>query len=136
MDLGFTWSDKYSINIELIDDQHKKLIDMFQKLYTDLNREKPLINSDEWFLELAQYANYHFQTEENLFKAYNYPEAEAHTEEHHQFVQELLLLYHHSGENQQTLPLQIYDFLHGWLQNHVFGTDQQFGRFLKQNSKP
>jgi hemerythrin len=134
MDTGFMWSDEYRIDIEVIDNQHKELVDLFHRLCLALEQADKEINLDGLFMELARYANYHFQTEESFFKMYKYPATDAHIEEHRNFVQELLLLYHDSKGNHKMLPAQIHGFLQNWLKNHVFGIDQDFGKFLRTSN--
>ena len=36
----FAWSEKYSVNVREIDDQHKKLVRLVSQLHTAMSREK------------------------------------------------------------------------------------------------
>mgnify|MGYP000867218199 FL=1 len=63
------WKSEFSLGISEIDEQHKKILAIINKLY-DLfsNKEHQDIAEIERIIkELADYAVYHFQTEEKYF---------------------------------------------------------------------
>jgi hemerythrin-like metal-binding protein len=72
-----TWSDEYSVNIKEIDRQHQFLINIINQMHelvmTDAVDGVNKTAIRRVFAELADYTDYHFRTEEELFKTHNYP---------------------------------------------------------------
>jgi len=131
MENDFTWKEQYSVGIELIDEQHKKLISLFQILGNAIENQNSDEKLEELFVDLAKYANYHFETEEKYFELHNYPDSEDHIEGHRDFTQGILLLYQEFRNNRTDLPFQLFNFLQNWLEHHVLGSDQEYGKYLK-----
>lgn len=65
----FPWNKNFETGIEIIDDQHKKLILLLNQLAATLARDDQL-ETNRVFDELADYANYHFETEEIIWLEY------------------------------------------------------------------
>jgi hemerythrin-like metal-binding protein len=61
------WSDELSVNIEEIDKQHKKLIDVINVLFNAMIEGKTQNIIDTIIDDLIDYAKYHFSTEEKYF---------------------------------------------------------------------
>ena len=127
------WTKIYSVNILEVDNQHKKLVDLFNNLYTAMKAGKAKEIMSTTLDELVDYTLYHFATEENLFDKYKFPESEAHKREHKELVEKVAALQkkHQSGE--RVLTIDVMNFLKDWIHNHIMGRDILFGEFL--NSK-
>lgn len=72
------WNAFYSVNVEEIDNQHKKLIDLINQLYDAMKAGKGTEVLSTVLTELVEYTAYHFETEERLFLQQGYAEYEAH----------------------------------------------------------
>lgn len=129
----FEWSDKYSVNIKQIDEQHKKLVDMLNELYEAMKTGKGKEVLGKTLTELIQYVGTHFATEEKLFSTYGYPEYNAHKAEHIKLTQKAIELQKDFQQGAPVLTVEVLGFLRDWLQNHILGTDKKYSQFL--NSK-
>jgi hemerythrin len=69
----FVWSDKYSVNIKKMDEQHKKLVDMLNELHDSMKIGKGNDVLGKIFTGLVQYVVVHFDAEERLLSAHAYP---------------------------------------------------------------
>ena len=72
------WDDKYSVGISMIDEEHKKLIGILNKvIYAKEHNGNP---EELWEVlsEMTNYALTHFKTEEAYMKELNYPEYQDH----------------------------------------------------------
>jgi hemerythrin-like metal-binding protein/diguanylate cyclase (GGDEF)-like protein len=134
------WDHTWEIGIESIDNQHKMLVNLINKLYENIVF-KPEISKDELlytFQELYDYARYHFETEEAFIKAHAYPKLELHKKSHQTFVKKLDELYQKfEGENQENLKelvLSIFNFLKNWLFSHIITLDKEIEVYLKEVS--
>jgi len=134
----FEWHDTYLINIERLDEHHKKLVALINNLYDDVFRDpssiqkQPLIK--QALAELIDYSYYHFAAEEELMLKYKYPGYTLHKEEHEQFKLQVkqMMEKHEDGKLFVILPIMI--FLKDWLILHVTSTDQQYGPYLNEKN--
>lgn len=129
-----TWSDEYSVNIKELDEQHKQLINIINRVYeaSQSGAEKNVIR--RIFVELAEYAAYHFKAEEELFKSYGYPNFERHRRQHEQLVVILLELQLRFRKGTMTLSEDMLNFLkNDWLLKHIVASDKEYSSFF--NSK-
>lgn len=71
----FLWKKEFELGISSIDDQHKRLLEIGNRINDLLiNHEEDDDNYDEIFMvieELKDYTIYHFNTEEELFVNYS-----------------------------------------------------------------
>ena len=80
------WTDEFSVRVKEIDEQHKKLISLINKL-NDANERGEGSNILSYvFFELANYAFYHFFTEESFMEEYSYSASAVHRSEHVDFI--------------------------------------------------
>ncbi len=74
------WDDAYSLGIKNIDDQHKKLFDIVDKIFS-LQESKDVKGNIRTILhELFEYIKVHFKDEEEFMKSINYPDLAYHIE--------------------------------------------------------
>lgn len=128
-----TWIDKFSVNVEAIDEQHKKWIDILNNLYDAMKEGKGADKLSETLDSLVEYTKVHFATEEQLLRRNGYPFYEGHKKIHDDMTKEveLLRLRYESGETM--LSVDVMQFLKNWLSDHILHTDKNFGQYL--NSK-
>ncbi len=125
------WKDEYSVGIEAIDSDHKKLLNLINQLqtastnYTGEEFERSALD------ELVKYTKYHFVREEKLMEDNGYPQFEAHKEEHEAMVAAVMDRVSHYESNEEETIDELLDYLKNWLINHISGTDQQYSSFLK-----
>ncbi|MDI6729156.1 MAG: bacteriohemerythrin [Thermodesulfovibrionales bacterium] len=129
----FVWSDKYSVNINEIDSQHKKLVDMLNSLHDSMKAGKGNEVLGKTLTELIQYVGTHFATEERLLSTHGYPELNVHKSEHAKLTQKAIELQKDFQQGAPVLTVEVLGFLKDWLQNHILGTDKKYSQFL--NSK-
>jgi hemerythrin-like metal-binding protein len=128
------WNKKLSVGIKLIDEQHKSLIkrlnDVSSAIETGLG-EREITKTLEF---LAEYADFHFSTEEKHMMENNFPGLEAQKAKHQEFMDTLANLEQDFEEEGSTNALSdaINNFLFNWLTNHIQGLDQLFGDFLSE----
>ena len=77
MELFVEWEDKYSVGIKKIDNQHKKLIEIINRLYYSRGN-RPHTVLGKTIQELIEYTKTHFTDEERLMRENGYPDYQAH----------------------------------------------------------
>jgi hemerythrin len=126
------WSDRYSIGIPLIDEQHKKLLAMTNDLYLACNysTESGKIQFERTIHDAAAYVKYHFSTEEKMMVLTDYPYMEEHKKQRMDFVRKVLDNVKAFEEGRPLVPKQFVRFLKDWILSHVAFTDSKMGAFL------
>ncbi len=125
------WSDKLSVGIKSIDDEHKKLVGMVNDLFDGVQagRGKELLGP---ILDgLIAYTKTHFANEERYFAQHHYGEAVAHKAEHDALAKQVLDVQakYKAGAN-AALSMEVMNFLKNWLVKHILGSDKAYGPFL------
>jgi hemerythrin len=124
------WNDKYSVNIAEVDEQHKKLIGLINRLADAMSVGKGPKVLGKVLTELIDYTVYHFSTEENLFRQHGYPGADQHKQEHADLTAEARKLLKEFDAGNWMLTIDTLKFLSNWLNNHILSEDKKFGPFL------
>jgi len=129
-----TWSNEYSVNIKEIDRQHQFLINIINEMHelvmTDAGDAANRSDIRRVFAKLADYTDYHFRTEEELFKTHNYPGFKIHKQQHNELVLQILELQRRFLKNEVSITQEIFDFLKKWLLNHILVSDKEYTDFL------
>ena len=124
------WRDEYSVGIQSIDLQHKKLINLINMLQTTVDYSTGEDFERECLAAVVDYTKTHFVYEEGLMGKYGYPDFEAHKAQHQKMIDkinDLLAAYEEHPESTMKVAL---DFLKQWLIRHINGTDKQYSDFL------
>lgn len=122
----FTWYKKYSVNNEELDNHHKALFDMLNRLYENcLGKDRPHC-LDPIIEELVSYSNYHFSAEEQYMRNLKYRDIDKHISEHKAFTQRALQLQQVVSKDDFELTKELIVFLGNWLLNHVMVEDKKF----------
>lgn len=128
----FKWNESYSVNIPVIDEQHKKLFLIGKSIVDQINKHE--IDYDHTLsliLQMVDYTKYHFDTEEEMMKSYNYEGLEEHIKEHNRFVDYIdSLSFIDFQEDHFELLSDIMEFLTNWIFKHIQVTDKEFCDFV------
>jgi len=80
------WGDKYYVNIKVLDDLHKTLVNLATELHDAFETGRHRNVLAEMLAGLIQCANTLFVCEEELMNQYRYPGYEYHMQEHRLFI--------------------------------------------------
>jgi hemerythrin-like metal-binding protein len=129
-----TWDDSLSVNVNLIDDQHKMLIKRLNDMAEAVDQKRGIEKISKTLNFMIEYTEFHFSTEEKHMTEQDYPGKAEHQKQHGEFVtvlNDLVQDFEEEGAT-QLLANSIDTFLVNWLVNHIKGTDVQFGKFLNE----
>lgn len=124
------WSDQLSVGIEEIDDQHKKLVAMLNKMNDAIHEHRgsevtrPILN------EIAEYTRVHFATEESLMRATNYPDYDVHKAQHEDLIAQVQDLQAKLDAGSHAISFELLHFLKTWLTKHIIESDKQYGPYF------
>ena len=126
----FEWNDSYLTHVPECDDQHKKLVALINELHSNMKAGTSRDSLDKILSNLLDYTAYHFLTEESLFDAYGFPEAESHKKEHEDLTTQVKVFYEKFGKGDNNIAMPLSTFLKNWLIDHTLLSDKKYGEFL------
>lgn len=126
------WTDNFIIDSSIIDLQHKKLIDLINKLYSAFLEGQANNILSSIIDELADYTIYHFKEEEDFFERINYYRKDIHKKQHADFVQTVLDFKTKLSKHDVGLSYEIMNFLRDWLQKHILEADKKYVPYLEK----
>lgn len=129
----FEWSERFSVKVREIDEQHRHLVGMINRLHEAMVANKGRELQQEIITELVAYTGFHFATEEKYMRSFGYAGYFAHKKEHEQFAAEAAELKARVDRGGLVLTLEVMTLLKDWLQNHILGTDMKYSQLF--NSK-
>lgn len=125
------WDTSMDTGIELIDNDHKKLLGLINQLQTATRYQIDDTLIESTLNELIDYTRYHFDREEQLMRINHYPGYEAHKELHKLMINKVAQFV----EGYKTDKVHTIDetlaFLKSWLVNHIKGKDKDYAPYLK-----
>jgi hemerythrin len=126
------WSDSLSVRVREIDEHHKRLIGLINTLHRGIagHHGKDVLGTI--LDELSDYAVYHFRTEEDYMKRFNYPGFPQHKAAHDAFIQNVTG-FQKDLKNEMARPLTVMTFMNEWLITHIMDMDQGYSELFVQN---
>jgi len=122
----FTWSDKYSIGNFEIDNQHKKLFDILNRLFDICVGTNEVDTVEAVMEDLGAYADYHFKFEEQHMRDVGYKDLDKHIVEHNFFTKEIMFAKRRQMHNKSEPDNKLIEFLSNWLIQHVTEEDRKY----------
>lgn len=125
------WDERYSVGVDLFDQQHQRLFKMINGLHDGL-REKRGREALKAALDgLMDYTKTHFADEERLMEKAHYPSLKLHTQQHAGLVEKVNEFYnaYHAGE--AVMTVELIGFLMDWLKEHIMEADKQYAPWLR-----
>ena len=127
------WNDSMSVNVEEIDSQHKKLLDIINELHEAMLKREPREVLLKILSEMTDYTDYHFKTEEKYFNKFNYPDKKSHIKEHKNFINHIVEFTNGYKEQRLLLSMDMINFLKDWLNNHIMEKDHEYSEFFNKH---
>ena len=110
----FAWKKSFSVGIVEIDEQHKKLLEYLNELYSRSKFGKETEINPMMVDRLVSYANTHFKYEEALMKKKGFPELENHKRYHASFETQLREFEKMIHNDSKLAMKTVFIFLRDW----------------------
>jgi len=124
------WTEQLSVKVGLFNDEHKKLIELINKLFDAMSQGEGHNALDAILNELTDYTVNHFHHEEEAMEKYNFPGYVAHKKEHEDFVSKVADTKKKYESGAITLTVPLIEFLKSWVQEHILKSDMGYSTFL------
>ena len=131
---GLAWSEKFELQNEEVDSQHRRLFELLSELVAACMDGTDTVKLKETLDFLVDYTIKHFLDEEMLQLRYNYPDYKNHRQMHEAFkitVSELVLKYDRNGSSIE-LSNDVNKIIIQWLVNHIQKEDMKIGRHIRK----
>lgn len=125
------WDDRLSVGNDLLDNQHKLLVEQCNRIANCVSDESEEGKNQfhDILNALMRYAHEHFRTEEELLAQNFYPDLEAHKREHAAFEEHLIETLAAASQGKLD-KAGLQQFLRTWLSEHMLESDLKYREFL------
>ena len=126
------WSDILSVEVDEIDEDHRKLVNIFNIL-------NHAVAEGEWpdylaavLEELINCTVWHFSHEERLMLKYDYEGMDQHKAVHRELIKGARELQEKILQADEPVAEADIEYLERWLTEHILTADMRLGSFLSQ----
>jgi diguanylate cyclase (GGDEF)-like protein/hemerythrin-like metal-binding protein len=136
------WKPELSTGIKEVDEDHKRLIELSNRLISAIDNEIPQKEILYIFEELEDYTHYHFEREEHFMDTHCVSEdlygmVAKHKSQHRYFIKQLADLKSRlQGNASKSVSYEIVGFLLHWLIDHIINEDLKLTQCLTHNTNP
>jgi hemerythrin len=128
-----TWNKSMSVNVKILDKQHKALVATINKANKLLINNANKSDISIVLKELIDYVYKHFETEEKYFQEFNYPKAKEHINQHNKFAYKVAKFQEDYLNNKTDFTQSLIDYLDTWIKEHVQDLDQKYSKFFNDH---
>ena len=126
----FHWTETYSVNIAVLDQQHQQLIETVNELDQALRKGEGKAALDSVLDKLVEYALVHFAAEESLMQKHDFPGFFTHRTQHEEFRKKLAEYLEAHKAGKPGVPVSLLFFMQEWMKEHLLKTDKLYSTFL------
>jgi len=129
----FPWDDNFNTGLAEIDVQHRRLVELINRLAGQMAFGLDAAELERIFGELVDYTDYHFSTEEAVWQQYlaGDPEEIGHLRAHGGFLNTLMgLKAEQARKTEADNAEDVLDFLVRWLAAHILETDRHLAHVV------
>lgn len=129
------WTPEMSVQIDEIDEQHKKLIDIANRLLEKIKADEANSIISSIISDLHDYTSYHFETEEKYFIECGYKDAAIHAQQHAIFISKIKSFQRKFEKNDLEISDKVLEYLRKWFVDHIIGSDKKYVPLLTEKLK-
>jgi hemerythrin-like metal-binding protein len=127
-----SWGRDLSVEVDEIDEDHRKLISIFNILNHAVTEGEPPEYLAAVLEELVNCTIWHFSHEERLMLKHGYEGLEEHKAIHRELIKSVRKLENRILRADETLTDEDIEFLEVWLTEHILTEDMRLGAYLSQ----
>ncbi len=131
----FAWKPEYALGVSIIDNQHKRLVELIDQLFSAMKSGQGPQVTAKVLTELVDYTQTHFRQEEELMRKGGYPEFPPHLAKHEGFVKKLNDYKSQHAAGKLALNVELMNWLRDWLKSHILETDPKYVPWVSKVAK-
>jgi methyl-accepting chemotaxis protein len=131
--VALEWSPRLMVGEKSIDEQHQRLVALFNELHDCLHNAAPRQRIDAVLKSLLEYTQFHFAHEAKLMKQHGYPQEEQHLAMHDDLVKRALE-YKRRFDAGEAIGTDLVNFVRDWLTQHILKTDRALADYIGQST--
>jgi len=130
------WCDQlYSIHVDAIDEQHKRLLGMINSLHASVQAGAVHDELSPILKELVTYIAGHLVAEEQLMREVSYPEFTRHKALHAEFTGRIAGILQRLKSGQDFSAYELLSFMKNWWDHHIRQEDIKIGRHIQRRTE-
>lgn len=139
------WDPKFALGIPYIDEQHKHLVELCNKLYTEVLASRLKYENDknaQWqnamagtLKECVNYVATHFSNEEKIMKLVGYEQFSEHKNRHDEFTKKVLETAKGFESMDFSDAIKFCKFLYEWILSHIAHEDKLYVKKVLEYKK-
>ena len=130
------WNDSLATKIDLIDSQHKHLVDLTNELFRACRLGGDALDTvfKETMSRMVEYVRFHFGAEQEMLLRVKYPKFAEHKAEHDSLVKTILDTIKSYGKS-RFVPNNFVRFLRDWIVGHIGHSDKTYAAYIMELKK-
>jgi len=129
-----SWSSKYSVGVEALDNQHKALMKVLNEFHAASMRGKASEVAGPLLRQMVSIASEHFAAEERLMESTRFAGLAAHRAGHQALTAKIgeFVARHEKGD--AAIYTELLHFMRDWLYSHMQTEDSKYAPWLAVHS--
>ena len=128
----FSWIDEMSVGNRFIDADHRKMIDIINRLHDAMRARQGSQVLEKVLFDLIVYTKGHFQREEDQMKAIGFAGLDAHRQEHELLLGQVVARRQEYLDGKPNMSIEVAEFLRTWLMEHIMASDMALGAAISK----
>jgi hemerythrin-like metal-binding protein len=122
----FVWETRYATGIQSIDDDHRRLVELIDQLYTAMSQGRAKDILQDIISGLIDYTKVHFKREEVFMKSVGFSDFDNHKSTHDAFIRKVKDFQQQLEQGKTNISIEVITFLRDWLLVHILNVDQKY----------
>lgn len=127
------WTQDLNLGIELIDTQHRQLVDYINGLY-EAKQNGDSDKTGEFLDKVVDYTIVHFTDEEKMLEKAGYHLLDTHKGVHQRFIDKITDMQKRHQNGSDTSG-ELLTLMENWLISHIRVNDQGYAPYIKESMK-
>lgn len=129
--MNIVWTPNYEIGIEVIDNQHRRIVEYINEVYAVREKHEPGDRLAEVLFDLVDYTMSHFAFEEALMDEAGYLDIALHRLTHDTFTRQIQT-FKKRFEGGEDIAEDLANMLRRWLLEHIVTDDVGYCEVVKR----
>jgi hemerythrin len=127
------WKPEYSVGIDAVDHEHRELIDLINRLHSELLANDAGLSAEAFFGDLLKAISAHFALEEQFMRERRYDQLQQHKNDHERLLDDIRDIMDDFVNHDSVVNAELAARLDAWFTRHFETHDARLHRALGQH---